>query len=90
VTEDTFKATEGFFRFEALGEREVKGKAEPVKTYQVIAPSTSRTRFDVSAARGLTPFVGRARELEVLLDGFERSKGGKGQAFSIISEAGVG
>jgi class 3 adenylate cyclase len=26
VTEDTFKLTEGFFRFEALGEREVKGK----------------------------------------------------------------
>jgi len=26
VSEDTFKLTEGFFRFEALGEREVKGK----------------------------------------------------------------
>jgi len=26
VTEDTFKLTEGFFRFEALGKREVKGK----------------------------------------------------------------
>ncbi|MBW1769470.1 MAG: AAA family ATPase, partial [Deltaproteobacteria bacterium] len=90
VTEDTFRATEGFFRFEALGEREVKGKAEPVKTFQVIAPSTSRTRFDVSADRGLTPFVGRERELELLLDGFDRAKGGRGQAFSIVSEAGVG
>ena len=90
VTEETFRATEGFFRFEALGEREVKGKAEPVKTYQVIAPSTSRTRFDVSADRGLTPFVGRERELELLLDGFERAKARGGQAFSIVSEAGVG
>ena len=26
VTEETFKLTEGFFRFEGLGEREVKGK----------------------------------------------------------------
>jgi len=34
--------------------------------------------------------VGRERELELLLDGFERSKTGRGQAFSIISEAGVG
>jgi class 3 adenylate cyclase len=90
VTEDTFRATEGFFRFEALGEREVKGKAEPVKTFQVIAPSTSRTRFDVSADRGLTPFVGRERELELLLDGFERSKAGRGQVFSIMAEAGIG
>ena len=90
VTEDTFKLTEGFFRFEALGKRQVKGKEEPVKVYQVIAPSTRRTKFDVSAERGLTPFVGRERELELLLDGFERAELGKGQAFSIISEAGCG
>jgi tetratricopeptide (TPR) repeat protein len=90
VTDDTFKLTEGLFRFEALGEKEVKGKKEPVKVYRAIAPSTSRTRFDVSAERGLTPFVGRERELEILLDGFERAKGGRGQAFSIVSEAGIG
>ena len=90
VSEDTFKLTEGFFRFEALGEREVKGKKEPVSVYRVIAPSTRRTRFDVSAERGLTPFVGRERELELLVDGFERAKAGRGQAFSIIAEAGVG
>jgi class 3 adenylate cyclase/tetratricopeptide (TPR) repeat protein len=90
VSEDTFKLTEGLFRFEALGEYEVKGKTDTVKAYRVIAPSTSRTRFDVSAERGLTPFVGRERELELLLDGFERSKDGRGQAFSIVAEAGVG
>jgi len=56
----------------------------------VIAPSTRRTRFDVSAERGLTPFVGRGRELELLLDAFERVKAGRGQAFSITAEAGVG
>ena len=90
VTEETFKLTEGFFLFEALGEKQVKGREEPSKVYLVIAPSTRRTRFDVSAERGLTPLVGRGRELELLLDGFERAKAGKGQAFSIISEAGVG
>jgi len=90
VTEDTFKLTEGLFRFESLGARRVKGKEEPVKVYQVIAPSTRRTRFDVSAERGLTRFVGRERELELLMDGFERCKESRGQGFSIISEAGVG
>ena len=90
VTEDTFKLTEGFFRFESLGPKVVKGKEEPVRVYQVIAPSTRRTKFDVSAERGLTPFIGRERELELLLDGFQRAKLGKGQAFSIIAEAGVG
>jgi class 3 adenylate cyclase/predicted ATPase len=90
VSDDTFKLTEGFFRFEALGQRKVKGKEAPVKVFRVIAPSTIRARFDVSAERGLTPFVGRDRELELLLDGFERSRAGRGQAFSIIAEAGVG
>jgi class 3 adenylate cyclase/tetratricopeptide (TPR) repeat protein len=90
VTEDTLKLTEGLFRFEALGAKQVKGKEVSVKTYRVIAPSTRRTRFDISAERGLTPFVGRRRELELLLDGFDRAKEGRGQAFSIVSEAGVG
>jgi class 3 adenylate cyclase/tetratricopeptide (TPR) repeat protein len=90
VTGDTFKLTEGFFRFEALGEKEIKGKEAPVKIYRVIGPSTRRTRFDVSAERGLTPFVGRERELSLLLEGFERVKEGRGQAFSIVSEAGLG
>ena len=90
VSDDTFKLTEGIFRFEALGEKEIKGKEKPIRVYQVIAPSSRRTRFDVNAERGLTPFVGRERELELLLDGFERAKEGRGQAISIISDAGIG
>ena len=90
VTGETFKLTAGFFRFEGLGERKVKGKEKPISVYRVIAPNTRRTRFDVSTERGLTHFVGRERELELLLDGLERSKSGRGQAFSIMAEAGVG
>ena len=90
VTEATYKLTEGLFLFEALGEKEIKGKQEAVKIYQVIGPSTRRTRFDVSADRGLTSFVGRERELEFLLDTFERAKSGRGQAVSIVAEAGLG
>ena len=90
VTEETFRLTEGLFRFEALGMKEVKGKTEPFKVYRVIGPSTRRTRFDVSAERGLTPFVARERELDLILDGFERTKTGNGKVFSIQAEAGVG
>ena len=49
VTENTFNLTEGLFRFEGLGEHKIKGKDRPVKVYRVLAPSTSRTRFDVSS-----------------------------------------
>ena len=90
VTDETFRLTEGLFRFEALGEQKIKGKEEPAVIYRVIAPSTRRTRFDVSAERGLTPLVGREKDLELLLNGFKRSKRGRGQVFSIMAEAGVG
>ena len=90
LTEETFRRTEGLFRFEAVGEKEVKGRKDRVRVYRAIAPSKKRTRFDVSAERGLTPFVGREREIELLLDGFARVKSGSGQAFSIIAEMGVG
>ncbi len=90
VTAETFKLTEHFFRFEALGEKTVKGFETPIAVYQVIERSNSRTRFDVSAERGLTPLVGRDREIEVLLDGFRAIKSGRGQVFSIIADAGAG
>jgi len=61
VTDDTFRLTEVFFRFESLGEKPVKGKEQSVPVYQVIAPSTRSTRFEVNAERGLSAFVGRQR-----------------------------
>jgi len=90
VVPDTYRHAEGYFIFEHLEPKRVKGKKEAVKAYQVIAPSTRRTRFEVSAERGLTPLVGRERELEQLQDGFQRCKAGRGEAFSIVSEAGLG
>ncbi len=90
ITEDTYKLTKGLFRFEALGAIDIKGKEEPVHTFRVITTSSIRTRFDVNAEQGLTPLVGRERELEILLDGFEMAKSGRGQAFSIVGEAGGG
>jgi class 3 adenylate cyclase/tetratricopeptide (TPR) repeat protein len=90
VSHETFGLTEGLFVFEALGEKKVKGMEELAKVYRVISTSTRRTRFDVSAERGLTPFVGRERELELLFDSLERAKASLGQAISIVSEAGIG
>jgi class 3 adenylate cyclase/tetratricopeptide (TPR) repeat protein len=90
VAQETFQLTEGFFRFENLGERPIKGKSRPVRVYQVLAASSRRTRFDVSAERGLTPLIGRERELEILHDAFVRAKSGRGQVVSIVAEAGLG
>ena len=90
VTDETFKLAEHYFRYEALGRKKVKGFDTPILVYKVIDRSHRSTRFDVSAERGLTTLVGREREVGILLDGFEMVKSGRGQAFSIVAEAGTG
>ena len=90
VTNETFKQAEHYFRFEALGRKKVKGIDTPIHVYQVIAPSNRSTRFDVSAERGLTPLVGRDREIDLLLEGYGMAKSGRGQVFAIVAEAGTG
>jgi len=65
VSAETFKLTEGLFRFEALGEKRIRGKEQPVRVFRVIDTGSSRSQFDVAAERGLTPFLGRERELEL-------------------------
>jgi class 3 adenylate cyclase/tetratricopeptide (TPR) repeat protein len=90
VSENTFGLTEDYFEFRPCGDVQVKGEKESIKIYQVLGLGEARTRLRAAMAHGLTPFVGRERELELLMDGFERAKEGSGQALSIMGEAGVG
>jgi class 3 adenylate cyclase/tetratricopeptide (TPR) repeat protein len=90
ISDDTFKLTEGFFQVEDLGEKKIKGKEKPIRVYRVISPTTGRTRFEGAIKKGLSPFVGRGRELSLLLERFEMAKQGRGQVISIVSEAGIG
>src|SRR3989441_8267469 len=59
VSEHTYKLTEGYFAFKPLGAVRVKGVSEPVNMYEVLGVGPLRTRVQVSARRGGTPFVGR-------------------------------
>jgi len=90
VADDTYRLTEGYFDFKPLGEIEVKGRKAPVKAYQLLGLGRVRTRLGISEMRGLTPFAGREKELDLLLDGLNRARSGRGQAISIVGEAGVG
>jgi predicted ATPase/class 3 adenylate cyclase len=90
VSESTLRLTEGLFRFEALGDKIVKGKTDPIAVYRILGSGRSRSRFEARAQKGLTRFVGRERELEILGDCLERARKEKGQAVSIVAEAGMG
>jgi predicted ATPase/class 3 adenylate cyclase len=89
VSEATHKLIAGFFETIDLGELEVKGHT-PVRAFEVQRPRGRRTRLDVAAERGLTPLVGRDRELATLLDLFGQVKAGLGQVALVSGEAGIG
>jgi class 3 adenylate cyclase/tetratricopeptide (TPR) repeat protein len=90
VTDQTRRLAAGYFEFGDLGALEVKGKGEAVRAFEVERELASRTRLDVAADRGLSPYVGRAHELSVLRSHFEQAKGGHGQVVFISGEAGMG
>jgi tetratricopeptide (TPR) repeat protein len=89
VSEATHRAISGFFETLDLGEMPVKGHT-PVRAFEMLRPRGRRMRFDVAVERGLTPLVGRERELGLLLDRFREARVGRGQVVFISGEAGMG
>jgi hypothetical protein len=90
IAADTHKAVSGYFVTRPLGERAIKGKAEPINAYEVVRPRGLRTRLEVGAERGLTPFVGREPELTLLHERWAEVKAGQGQVVCLMGEAGIG
>ena len=90
VAENTYLLTEGYFEFEPLGDVSVKGKEQPLSAYRVVGPLQVRTRIEACLAKGLTPFVGRSREIALLNECFEQAKEGHGQVVGVVGEPGVG
>jgi tetratricopeptide (TPR) repeat protein len=90
ISNDTYKIVKDYFEFEPLSKVKVKGKEEPLETYELIRPSGVESRIGASIARGLTRFVGRERETQALKEAFDRAQSGAGQVVGIVGEAGVG
>ncbi len=90
VSEQTYKLTEGYFEFKALGQAQVKGFAEPVNIYELAGVGPLRTKLQLSVRRGLARFVGRQSEMEQLQRAWESSKAGHGQIAGVMGEPGVG
>jgi tetratricopeptide (TPR) repeat protein len=89
VSESTLRAIGGFFETLDLGAQAVKGHA-PVRAHEVLRPRGRRSRLDAAVERGLTPLVGRARELDILHERFREAKSGHGQVVFVAGEAGIG
>src|SRR5688500_11683663 len=86
----TLHLAEGFVAVKSLGPVPVKGRSAPVEVYELSGLGPARTRLQAAVRRGLTRFVGRDAELDVLRRALERVGTGHGEAVAIIGEAGVG
>jgi class 3 adenylate cyclase/tetratricopeptide (TPR) repeat protein len=90
VTADTLALAEGYVQVLPLGPSQIKGLTGPIEVYQVTGAGSLRTRMEAAAARGLTRFVGRSAEQEVLRQTLDKARAGRGQIVALVGEPGVG
>jgi len=91
VTEETFRLTEGLFRFEALGEKKIKGKKELVSVYKPLSAKKEVHRPRLGAERMIySKMVGRDTELNKVELQVMKAINGESSVVNIIGEAGIG
>ena len=90
MSTEALRLAEGYVQVKPLGAVALKGLAEPVEVYELIGAGAARTRLQVSLARGLSRFVGRDAEMEILQRAVETAWSGYGQVVGVAGEPGVG
>ena len=90
IGDTTHQLVEGFFKCEALGASALRGISQPVNIYQVLGEIPAQSRLDIASESGLTPLIGREREVERLKQGWAQVLEAKGQTLLIEGEAGIG
>ena len=74
ISEATQRLVQGLVEASFAGERIIKGKSDPQNVYRLNAVRQGAARFEAAVSRGLSAFVGRERELEVLERGFDKAR----------------
>ena len=89
IAESTRALTLGSFRYDDLGSLSLKGFREPVHAWRVVGEAGA-SRFEAAHLAGMSRFVGREQEVQLLLSRWEQAAGGEGQAVLLCGEAGIG
>ena len=73
-----------------VGLQTLKGFDAPAPAWAVVREAENVSRFEASRSHGMTPFVGREREIALLLDRWRHATEGEGQIALLSGEAGIG
>jgi class 3 adenylate cyclase len=87
--EATHRLVQGMVETSFAGEYQIKGKSEPQRAYRLDAIRHGAARFEAAVSRGLSAFVGRGRELEVLERGLTEACG-ELSVVDLVAEPGMG
>ncbi len=90
ISTATRRLIQGLFVLRDLGRHALKGVSAPMALFQVLGKSEGLSRLDAAARAGLTPLVGRAQEVGLLLDRWEQVTEGQGQVVLLSGEPGIG
>jgi len=74
MSEATQRLVQGMVEARFAGEHAIKGKSKPQKVWRLDGIREGATRFGAAVSRGLSAFVGREREMEVLERGLDDAR----------------
>ena len=89
MSEATHRLVQGMVEASFAGEHSIKGKSEAQKVYRLDGIRHGATRFEAAVSRGLSTFVGREHELEVLERGLAEARS-QLRVIDIAAEPGMG
>jgi predicted ATPase len=90
ISAHTYRLIQGFFDCQSLGTRKLKGISNPLTVFQVLNETDVQSRLEVASSFGLTPLVGKEKEVELLLSNWKQVAQGNGQVVLLNGEAGIG
>jgi predicted ATPase/class 3 adenylate cyclase len=81
----------GLFDCQDLGRQGVKGVSAPLQVYRILSESSAQSRLEADVSTGkLTPLVGRANEVGLILERWAAAQAGDGQVVLLNGEPGIG
>ena len=90
VSKETLGAERHFFNTDVGRTLDCPGFKGPISVWKIVGRAPVVTRFEARTKRGLTPFIGRKSELQLLANRLQEAIAGKPQCLAISAPPGLG